>query len=121
MGKRSPVVKTAVGAAVGAVLGALMAKLGWLGPRSNGFHLDLGQDWVRVVPSSLLWVGFSLYWGIAAGNAAPTQRSESGGSTLFHRVALTTAVLLLFVPVPGLNAWFLPRKFHFLVAVGVGV
>ena len=31
---------------------------------------------------------------------------------------LTAALLLLFIPVPGLTGWFLPQRLYFLVAVG---
>lgn len=44
--------------------------------------------------------------------------SESKASTAFHQIVLNAALLLLFIPVPGLTGWFLPRRFHFLVAVG---
>ena len=73
----------------------------------------------RVFPALLLWIAFTVYWGIAGRNSrAPAKKSESGASTWFHQAVLTAALLLLFVPVPGLNGWFLPERWHFLVAVG---
>ena len=72
----------------------------------------------RAFPALLLWIGFSLYWGIAARNSAPAEQPESRASKWFHQIVLNLAVLLLFLPVPGLNGWFLPQHLHFLVAVG---
>jgi protein-S-isoprenylcysteine O-methyltransferase Ste14 len=72
----------------------------------------------RVFPALLLWIGFTVYWAIAARNSAPTKSSESGASTWFHQAVLTSALALLFAPVPGLTGWFLPQRLHFLVAVG---
>ena len=34
---------------------------------------------------------------------------------------LNAALILLFWPAPGLTGWFLPMRFHFLVAVGASV
>lgn len=72
----------------------------------------------RVFPALLLWITFSVYWGIAGRNSAPTKSSESGASTWFHQIVLTLALVLLFAPVPGLTGWFLPQRLHFLVAAG---
>lgn len=72
----------------------------------------------RVFPAALLWIIFSIYWGIAGRNSAPTKTSESKASKWFHQIVLNLALLLLFLPVPGLNSWFLPQRFHFLVIIG---
>ena len=72
----------------------------------------------RVFPAMLLWIGFSLYWGIAARNSAPAKTPESRTSKWFHQIVLNLALLLLFLPVPGLTGWFLPERLHLLVAVG---
>ncbi|HKD81145.1 MAG TPA: isoprenylcysteine carboxylmethyltransferase family protein [Candidatus Angelobacter sp.] len=72
----------------------------------------------RVFPALLLWIGFSVYWGRAARNRAPDRSSETKKSTLFHQIVLNAALLLLFIPVPGLTAWFLPERLHYLVPVG---
>lgn len=74
---------------------------------------------IRVFPALVLWVAFSLYWGIAGRNSAPTKSSESKRSTVFHQIVLNVAMILLFLPVPGLKGWFLQQRLHFLVAVGV--
>lgn len=72
----------------------------------------------RVFPALLLWIAFSVYWGIAGRNSAPTKSSESKASTWFHQIVLIVALVLLFAPVPGLTGWFLPQRLHFLVAAG---
>lgn len=72
----------------------------------------------RVFPAALLWIAFSVYWGIAGRNSAPTRSSESRASTWFHQIVLLLALLLLFIPVPGLTGWFLPQRIPYLVAAG---
>lgn len=69
----------------------------------------------RIFPALVLWAIFFVYWGIAGRNSAATKSSESKTSTLFHSIILTVAMLLLFVPVPGLNGWFLPQTLSFMV------
>jgi protein-S-isoprenylcysteine O-methyltransferase Ste14 len=72
----------------------------------------------RVFPSLVLWIVFSVYWAIAGRNSAPNKSSESKASTWFHQIVLVLALLLLFIPVPGLRGWFLPQRLDFLVAAG---
>lgn len=73
---------------------------------------------IRLLPAFVLWIAFSVYWGIASRNSAQTKSSESKKSTIFHQIVLNVAILLLFAPLPGLKGWFLPERFHFVVAVG---
>ena len=75
----------------------------------------------RVFPALLMWIAFSVYWGIAARNSSRARSSESGASAWFHQVVLTLALVLLFAPVPGLIGWFLPQKLGYLVATGVTI
>ena len=72
----------------------------------------------RVFPALLLWIGFTVYWSIAGRNSAPTKSSESTKSTWFHQLVINAALLLLFIPVPGLTGWFLPERLHYLVTAG---
>ncbi|HET9365027.1 MAG TPA: isoprenylcysteine carboxylmethyltransferase family protein, partial [Candidatus Angelobacter sp.] len=72
----------------------------------------------RVFPALLLWIGFSVYWSIAAKNRAPDKSSESKKSTVFHQIVLNASLLLLLIPVPGLTGWFLPERLHYFVAAG---
>ena len=63
---------------------------------------------LRMILSGAIWLGFTIYWGVAAGRAAPTERAESEASRAVHRRLMNAAFLLLFVPVPGLRARLLP-------------
>jgi protein-S-isoprenylcysteine O-methyltransferase Ste14 len=54
------------------------------------------------------WLAFISYWNSAARNASATRKSESPESRRKHQLLLNLALLLLFVPVPGLTQHFLP-------------
>src|SRR5579862_1613211 len=75
----------------------------------------------RTFPSLLLWIAFFTYWGVAGRNSAPTEKSESTASIWVHQIAMTVALLLLFIPVPGLNGWFLPELSHVPVIAGATI
>jgi protein-S-isoprenylcysteine O-methyltransferase Ste14 len=114
---RQVVIAGVVGAALGVVL-----KQRWLGPSlfAGHFHyFDYNVEFNRITPALILWVMFSIYWTVASKNSAENKSSESKASTAFHQIMLNVALLLLFIPVPGLKGWFLPQRFHFLVVVGV--
>ena len=107
--------------AIVVVLKTVLIKLGWNPPSlfsSSITHFDFDSEWNRVAPCLVLWIIFSVYWTIASQNSAQTRSSESRGSTVFHQLVLNLALVLLFWPVPGLKGWFLPQRWHFLVAVG---
>ena len=93
---------------IGGILRFGLNNLGWHPPSLEK----------RLTPAFVLWMIFGLYWGIAGLSSAPTRSSESWVSTYFHQFVLCAALLLLIVPVPGLNGWFLPAQLPFLVAVG---
>jgi len=57
--------------------------------------------------SGAVWILFSIYWEIAAKNAAQEKSSESSGSRGLHVFMTNAALLLLFVPVPGLTRRYL--------------
>lgn len=117
--KRELLRQIVIAGVVGAALGAVLAKRNWFGLFSRQFnHFDYSFEINRVTPAILLWVAFSIYWTIASKNSAGSVSSESKASTVFHQVVLNAALLLLFIPVPGLSGWFLPRRLHLLVAVG---
>ena len=107
--KTKPIKQLALALAVGVTLRFALTKLGWHPPELAGS---------RVFPALVLWLIFGLYWGIAGLNSALTKTSESWVSTYFHQFLLCAAFLLLILPVPGLNGWFLPPRLHFVVAVG---
>jgi protein-S-isoprenylcysteine O-methyltransferase Ste14 len=107
---------------IGVALGVALTKRGWLGPPlfgRNFNHFDDNIEFNRIIPALILWVIFSIYWTIASKNSAENKSSESKASTAFHQIMLNVALLLLFIPVPELKGWFLPQRFHFLVAAGV--
>lgn len=58
--------------------------------------------------SFLLWVLFSIYWEIAATNSAPAVASESNFSRGIHVVLANAALLVMSVPILGLNQRLLP-------------
>ena len=111
-----------IAAVIGAALGIALTKFGWLRSHSifdrNFNPFDYNFELNRIIPAVILWIIFSVYWTVASRNSAPSQSAESKISTAFHQIILNVALLLLFIPVPGLTGWFLPQRFHFLVAVG---
>ena len=107
--KTKPIKQLALALAVGFTLRFALTKFGWHPP---------GLAASRISPALVLWLIFGLYWGIAGLNSALTKTSESWVSTYFHQFLLCAAFLLLILPVPGLNGWFLPPRLHFVVAAG---
>lgn len=63
---------------------------------------------IGMLISGTLWAGFVLYWSAAAKHAASIERSESRESRRVHARLLNVALLLLFIPVPGLRGRVLP-------------
>lgn len=102
----------AVTLAIGLALRFMLSKVGWHPPSSMGN---------REFPCLILWVIFGIYWGLAGLNSAPTANSESPVSTYLHQFMLGVAFLLLILPVPGLNGWFLPPQLRFVVDAAVMV
>lgn len=70
------------------------------------FQPKLGPSplWV----SAALWISFIVYWGIAAKNSAPAKSAESAASRRLHQRLMNGAILLLFLPIPGLRWRLLP-------------
>ncbi|MGC9947826.1 MAG: isoprenylcysteine carboxylmethyltransferase family protein [Bryobacteraceae bacterium] len=65
------------------------------------------------------WVAFSLYWEIAAKNAAAAKTSESKGSRAVHVFLANAALLLEIVPIRGLGR-FLPAA-SLIMTAGLAV
>ena len=82
---------------------------------------SMGTLRARIFPGVILFVAFSIYWGIASKNRAPTKTSESKGSTIFHQVFTNCAYIVLFWPIPGLRGWFEPPRMYSLVILGIVV
>lgn len=106
---------TLIGAIAGAIAGAMIARKTTLAD----FRQHAVANWPMLV-SAALWVLFSAYWTAASKNSAAAKRSESAKSTTLHQVALNVALLLLFIPVPGLRWRFRPDAFLF-VPIGLSV
>jgi protein-S-isoprenylcysteine O-methyltransferase Ste14 len=110
-----------IAAVVGAAVGIALTKTRWLGPSLFARHynyFDYNFEFNRLIPAFILWIAFTVYWTIASKNSAGSVSSESKASAAVHQVVLNAALLLLFIPVPGLRGWFLPQRFHWLVAAG---
>jgi protein-S-isoprenylcysteine O-methyltransferase Ste14 len=93
------------------IFGALGA---WVGLRfshsahtAGGWSNYIAPRWPILV-SLALWVGFSIYWGVAAKSASTVRSAESPGSRAFHMLLINGSMLLIFVPLPGLTGRFVP-------------
>lgn len=71
---------------------------------------------LRMSLAAALWITFVVYWSLAARQKAPTLRSESASSRAVHTWLLNLSLLLLFVPVPGLRARFVPLASSIVIA-----
>ena len=98
-------------------LGLLIARL----KRATGVNATIDVESQRLAISLMLWIAFFGYWAFASRNQAPTQRSESVASTSIHQIALASALVLLFLEVPGLTGWFIPPRWHLAVPIGIAV
>jgi protein-S-isoprenylcysteine O-methyltransferase Ste14 len=94
-------------AALGALLGWLIASRFPGTLSASGRWATIKTDWPYYT-SVALWLVFSMYWGIAAKNASVAKSSESGKSRQFHVLLLNGSLLLLLIPVWGLQTRFLP-------------
>jgi protein-S-isoprenylcysteine O-methyltransferase Ste14 len=62
---------------------------------------------IRMLVSAAIWVVMIVYWNISARNIRPIARAEDAKSTQRRQLLLNLAILMLFVPVPGLTRQFL--------------
>ena len=63
---------------------------------------------IGMLISGAIWVGFQMYWARETRRVAPVERQESARSSARHRILREVAFVLLFLPIPGLNALILP-------------
>jgi protein-S-isoprenylcysteine O-methyltransferase Ste14 len=70
--------------------------------------------------SLALWILFITYWSAKAKNSAPEKSSESEASRQLHQLLMNAALLLLFIPVPGLRLRYLPNS-PFVVSAGLAI
>lgn len=95
-------------ASIGALVGAFVARP-VIKPWFDKHVPDLfsANAW-PFLASFAPWVIFSIYWEIEAKNSAPAIKSESRFSRGIHVVLTNVALLLMIVPIRGLNQRFLP-------------
>ena len=97
-------------ALAGAVVGALLARpviKPWIDQHISAFSPAHGWP---ILASFVPWVLFSIYWEFEAKNSAPAISSESKFSRAIHVVLANSALLLMLVPLRGLNQRFLPDR-----------
>ena len=69
-----------------------------------------------------IWIAFTVYWSVVAAKApTPTRRAESAASRQRRQLLLHIALLLLFVPVPGLRFPLVPEAIAPFAGLGVQV
>jgi protein-S-isoprenylcysteine O-methyltransferase Ste14 len=67
-----------------------------------------------------IWVAFMVYWARQARTPTPTVKAETRGSSLKHRAFREIGLILMFIPVWGLNRSVLPAgPAHVWVGLGV--
>jgi protein-S-isoprenylcysteine O-methyltransferase Ste14 len=62
---------------------------------------------IRMLASAAIWIGMIVYWNISARNIRPVAKAEDAKSNQRRQLLLNLAILMLFVPVPGLTRQFL--------------
>lgn len=113
-GQRPELWITAGAAAVGAVFGAYLAR----GGRSDVARGHTVRDVLArlehdgfppgLLISLAIWILVSVYWEISARRAGDRVRSEATASRMVHVLLVGLGQILLFAPIPGLRARFLP-------------
>ncbi len=101
----------AAGVVLLVLLAALAAILVFVRPAPNSWP---------ILASLALWILFIAYWSWAARNAAAAVSAESPESRRLHQRLMNAALLLLFLPVPGLGLRFLPAG-PWPVAMGLSI
>jgi protein-S-isoprenylcysteine O-methyltransferase Ste14 len=71
---------------------------------------------IRMLASAAIWLVMIVYWNISAGKIAPVKSSEDARSNRRRQLLLNLAILMLFVPVPGLTRQFLAPTRSAIVA-----
>ena len=77
------------------------------------------KPWIHPSPlwaSAALWILFIGNWSTAAKKSAPTRDSESRASRRVHERLQNAALLLLFIPIPGLRFRFVPDTASIVLA-----
>jgi protein-S-isoprenylcysteine O-methyltransferase Ste14 len=85
---------------------------------ATGVLLTRSSDVANTLPGLVqpLWVSmalfalFTMYWTKVARNSAPVMSAEHWASTALHQILLNSALLLLFLRIPGLRGRWLPAS-----------
>jgi protein-S-isoprenylcysteine O-methyltransferase Ste14 len=75
---------------------------------------------VSVLVSAGLWLAMDIYWSLAEGKRRQAKTAESPESRRRHGLLTSAALLLLFLPVPGLTRQFVPDTLT-AALVGLGI
>jgi protein-S-isoprenylcysteine O-methyltransferase Ste14 len=86
---------------------------------ADRIRTSLSANW-PLWTSVVIWAVFSIYWEIAAKNAARDKSGESSASRGLHVFIVNAALLLLFIPVPGLTRRYLPAT-PLLIPLGLAI
>jgi protein-S-isoprenylcysteine O-methyltransferase Ste14 len=62
---------------------------------------------IRMLVSAAIWIVMIVYWSISARNIRPVAKAEDAKFSQRRQLLLNFAILMLFVPVPGLTRQFL--------------
>jgi protein-S-isoprenylcysteine O-methyltransferase Ste14 len=62
---------------------------------------------IRMLASAAIWIVMMVYWNLSARNIRPVAKAEDAKSNQRRQLLLNLAILMLFVPVPGLTHQFL--------------
>ena len=62
---------------------------------------------IRVLASAAIWIVMIVYWNISARSIRPVAKAEDAKSTQRRQLLLNLAILMLFVPIPGLTRQFI--------------
>ncbi|WP_348262118.1 isoprenylcysteine carboxylmethyltransferase family protein [Telmatobacter sp. DSM 110680] len=92
----------------GALIGAFLARpvlKPWMDQHASA--LTFARGW-SALASFVPWIVFSIYWEIEKKNSAPVVSSETKFSRAIHVALSNAALLLVIMPIRGLNQGFLP-------------
>lgn len=103
-------------ALIGVAAGALIVQFGKRGNSSLASLLDqtVAARWPWI-GAAIGWVVFSLYWEIAAKNAAETKSAEARSSRGIHVFLTNAAMVLEMIPLRGMSR-FVPLSTAIMVA-----
>jgi protein-S-isoprenylcysteine O-methyltransferase Ste14 len=85
------------------------------------FYLVITKTGPGVWASGALWILFIVYWSAAAKNAAPARTSESAASRQVHQLLMYGALLIAFLPLPGLRQRWLPAAPWVTTTIGLAI